>query len=39
VLNNEVKSAPVIKGQIFDKGQIEGRFNKKQEDDISLTLK
>ena len=39
VLNNEVKSAPVIKGQIFDTGQIEGRFNKQQADDLSLTLK
>src|SRR5262249_18403568 len=28
VLNDEVKSAPVIKGQIFDTGQIEGKFTK-----------
>ena len=39
VLNDEVKSAPVIKGQIFDTGQIEGKFNKQQADDLSLTLK
>ena len=28
VLNNEVKSAPTIQGQIFDTGQITGRFTK-----------
>jgi preprotein translocase subunit SecD len=39
VLNDEVKSAPVIKGQIFDQGQIEGKFTKEQSDDLALTLK
>ena len=39
VLNNEIKSAPVIKGQIFDTGQIEGRFTKEQSEDLALTLK
>jgi len=39
VLNDEVKSAPVIKGQIFDQGQIEGKFTKESADDLALTLK
>jgi preprotein translocase subunit SecD len=39
VLNEEVKSAPVIKGQIFDTGQIEGKFTKQSSDDLALTLK
>ncbi|MEP7076526.1 MAG: protein translocase subunit SecD [Acidobacteriota bacterium] len=39
VLNDEVKSAPVINGQIFDTGQIEGKFTKTSADDLSLTLK
>lgn len=39
VLNDEVKSAPVIKGQIFDTGQIEGKFTKESADDLALTLK
>jgi preprotein translocase subunit SecD len=39
VLNDEVKSAPVIKGQIFDQGQIEGKFTKDQAEDLALTLK
>jgi len=39
VLNDEVKSAPVIKGQIFDTGQIEGKFTKESSDDLALTLK
>lgn len=39
VLNGEVKSAPVIKGQIFDTGQIEGRFTKASAEDLALTLK
>ena len=38
VLNNEVKSAPVIKGQIFDTGTIEGRFTKASAEDLALTL-
>ena len=39
VLNNEVKSAPVIRGQIFDTGEIEGRFTKSSAEDLALTLK
>ncbi|MBK7707366.1 MAG: protein translocase subunit SecD [Acidobacteria bacterium] len=39
VLNNEVKSAPVIQGQIFDTGQITGRFTKSSAEDLALTLK
>jgi preprotein translocase subunit SecD len=39
VLNNEVKSAPFIKSQIFDQGQIDGRFTKQSADDLALTLK
>jgi preprotein translocase subunit SecD len=39
VLNDEVKSAPVIKGQIFDTGQIEGKFTKESAEDLALTLK
>lgn len=38
VLNGEVKSAPVIKGQIFDSGQIEGSFTKASAEDLALTL-
>lgn len=39
VLNDEVKSAPVIKGQIFDNGTIEGKFTKTSAEDLALTLK
>jgi protein-export membrane protein SecD len=39
VLNDEIKSAPVIKGQIFDTGQIEGRFTKASAEDLALILK
>lgn len=39
VLDDEVKSAPVIKGQIFDNGTIEGKFTKTQAEDLALTLK
>ncbi|HEY0461618.1 MAG TPA: protein translocase subunit SecD [Pyrinomonadaceae bacterium] len=39
VLNGEVKSAPVIRGQIFDTGEIEGRFTKTSAEDLALTLK
>jgi preprotein translocase subunit SecD len=39
VLNDEVKSAPVIKGQIFDSGQIEGKFTKASAEDLALILK
>jgi preprotein translocase subunit SecD len=39
VLNGKVKSAAYIKGQIFDQGQIDGRFTKESGDDLALTLK
>ena len=38
VLNNEVKSAAFIKSQIFDSGQITGRFSKASAEDLALTL-
>lgn len=38
VLNGQVKSAPVIRGQIFDQGQIEGNFTKASAEDLALTL-
>ncbi len=39
VLNNEVKSAAYIKSQIFDSGEISGRFTKSNADDLALALK
>lgn len=39
VLNDEVKSIAFIKGQIFDQGQITGRFTKQDADDLALTLR
>jgi preprotein translocase subunit SecD len=39
VLNDEVKSAPVIRSQITDSGQIEGRFTRQTAEDLALTLK
>jgi preprotein translocase subunit SecD len=39
VLNDEVKSAAFIKSQIFDSGEITGRFTKQSADDLALTLK
>jgi preprotein translocase subunit SecD len=39
VLNDEVKSAPYIKSQIFDSGSIDGRFTQASADDLVLTLK
>jgi preprotein translocase subunit SecD len=39
VLNDEVKSAAYIKSQIFDSGEISGRFTKRSADDLALTLK
>jgi preprotein translocase subunit SecD len=38
-LNDEVKSIAFIKGQIFDQGQITGRFSKQSADDLALTLR
>ncbi len=39
VLNDEVKSAAYIKSQIFDSGEISGRFTKASAEDLGLTLK
>jgi preprotein translocase subunit SecD len=39
VLNDEVKSAPYIKSQITDNGQITGRYTKQSADDMALTLR
>ncbi|HVS21146.1 MAG TPA: protein translocase subunit SecD [Pyrinomonadaceae bacterium] len=39
VLNDEVKSIAFIKSQIFDQGQISGRFSKQTADDLALTLR
>ena len=39
VLNDEVKSAAYIKSQIFDQGEISGRFSKATGEDLALTLK
>jgi preprotein translocase subunit SecD len=39
VLNNEVKSAATIQGQISDNGQITGSFTQRQAEDLALILK
>jgi len=39
VLNDEVKSAPYIKGQIYDQGEITGRFTQQSAQDLALTLR
>jgi preprotein translocase subunit SecD len=39
VLNGEVRSIAFIKSQIFDSGQITGRFTKEQAEDLALTLR
>jgi preprotein translocase subunit SecD len=39
VLNGEVKSIAFIKSQIFDSGQINGRFTKQSAEDLALTLR
>jgi len=39
VLNGEVKSAAFIKSQIFDSGEISGKFTKTSAEDLALTLK
>lgn len=39
VLNEEIKSAPYIKSQIFDSGEISGKFTKATAEDQVLTLK
>lgn len=39
VLNDEVKSIAFIKSQIFDQGEITGRFTKQSAEDLALTLR
>jgi preprotein translocase subunit SecD len=39
VLNEKAKSVAFIQSQIFDQGQISGRFTKASADDLALTLK
>jgi preprotein translocase subunit SecD len=39
VLNDQVKSIAYIKSQIFDQGEISGRFTKESADDLALTLR
>lgn len=39
VLNDQVKSIAYIKSQIYDQGEISGRFTKQQADDLALTLR
>jgi len=39
VLNDEVQSIAYIKSQIYDQGQIEGRFTKESAEDLALTLR
>src|ERR1044072_3951033 len=39
VLNDQVRSIAFIKSQIYDRGQISGRFTKQTADDLALTLR
>ncbi len=39
VLNDEVKSAPTIRGAITNTGEIQGSFTKDTADDLALTLR
>jgi hypothetical protein len=39
VLNDEVKSIAFIKSQIFDEGEISGRFTKYSAEDLALVLR
>ena len=39
VLNDEVKSIAYIKSQIFDQGEITGRFTQQSAEDLALTLR
>jgi protein-export membrane protein SecD len=39
VLNDEVKSVAYIKAQIFDSGEITGRFTKQHAEDLALVLR
>ena len=38
-LNDEIKSIAYIKSQIFDRGEISGRFTKQEAEDLAMTLK
>jgi protein-export membrane protein SecD len=38
-LNDEVRSVAFIKSQIFDQGQIDGRFTKAEAEDLALILR
>jgi preprotein translocase subunit SecD len=39
VLNDQVKSIAYIKSQIYDQGEISGRFTKQSAEDLALTLR
>lgn len=39
VLNDQVKSIAYIKSQIYDQGEITGRFTKQSAEDLALTLR
>jgi preprotein translocase subunit SecD len=39
VLNDEVRSIAYIKSQIYDQGEISGRFNKQSAEDLALVLR
>lgn len=39
VLNDEVRSIPYIKSQIFDTGEISGRYTKESAEDLALILR
>jgi preprotein translocase subunit SecD len=39
VLNDQVKSVAYIKSQIYDQGEISGRFTKQSAEDLALTLR
>lgn len=39
VLNDEIKSAPYIKGPIRDSGEIEGSFSQQEAEDLALVLR
>jgi preprotein translocase subunit SecD len=39
VLNDEVKSIAFIKSQIYDQGEITGRFSQQSAEDLALTLR
>jgi len=39
VLNDEVKSIAYIKSQIYDQGEISGRYTKQSAEDLALVLR